>query len=117
MVKVQDTLTFQNLTSNFLQLRESDVFVVSSQVCRFQDLYCDSSKIRKTSSNISNLVPLCLLWSLWKERNKQTFEDLDSFGDQLLAFFSGSLFDWSRSWGLPSSDSLPSFLCSLLFCN
>ena len=25
--------------------------------------------------------------------------------------------DWSQSWGLTSSDSLPSFLCSLLVCN
>ena len=34
----------------------------------------------------------------------------------VLAYFSGSLFDWSRAWGLTSSDSLPLFLCSLL-CN
>ena len=26
----------------------------------------------KHSSNIWNLVPLCLLWCLWKERNRQT---------------------------------------------
>ena len=35
--------------------------------------------------------------------------------DQLLALFSGSLFHWSRTWGLTSSDSFPSFLCSLYF--
>ena len=28
----------------------------------------------KHSSNIWNLVLLCLLWCLWKERNRQTFE-------------------------------------------
>ena len=39
---------------------------------------------------------------------------MDSPDDQLLVFFSGSLFDWSRAWGLTSSDSLPSFLNSLL---
>ena len=48
---------------------------------------------------------------------EQTFEDLDSSGDQLLCSFSGSLFDWSQAWGLTSSDSLPFFLNSLLLCN
>ena len=52
---------------------------------------------------------------IWKERNRRTFEDLDSSSDQMLASFSGTLFDWSRTWGLTSSDSLPSFLCSLSF--
>ena len=39
---------------------------------------------------------------------------MDSLDDQLLASFSGFLFDWSRAWGLTFSDSLPSFLSSLL---
>ena len=52
-----------------------------------------------------NVVPL--------EGAKQ--EDLDSSDDQLLASFSGFLFDWSRAWRLISSDSLPMFLSSLLF--
>ena len=43
-----------------------------------------------------------------------TFEDMDNLDDQLLASFSVSLFDWFRVWGLTSSDSLPSFLNSLL---
>ena len=67
----------------------------------------------KHSSYIWNLVPLCLMWCIWKERNRQTFEDLDRSEDQLLALFSGSLFDWARDWGLTSSDSLPLFLSSL----
>ena len=41
---------------------------------------------------------------------------MESSDDQLLASFSGSLFDQSRAWGLTSSDSLPLFLSSLL-CN
>ena len=71
----------------------------------------------KHSSQIWNLVPLCILWCIWKERNRRTFEDLDSSGDQLLASFSGTLFDWSRVWGLTTSVSLPSFLSSLSLCN
>ena len=46
-----------------------------------------------------------------------TFEELDCAGDQLFIAFSGSLFNWAQTWGFTSSDSLSSFLCSLLFCN
>ena len=67
----------------------------------------------KHSSQIWNLVPLCILWCIWKERNWRTFEDLHSSDDRILASFSGTLFDWSRAWGLTTSDSLPSFLSSL----
>ena len=70
----------------------------------------------KHLSSIWNLAPLCLMWCLWRERNRRTFEDMESSDDQLLAFFRGSLFDWSRTWGLTSSNSLPMFLSSLL-CN
>ena len=67
----------------------------------------------KHSSYIWNLAPLCLMWCIWKERNRRTFEDLDRSEDQMLAFFFGSLFDWARAWGFTSSDSLPLFLSSL----
>ena len=67
----------------------------------------------KHSSYIWNLVSLCLMWCIWKERNRRTFEDLDRSKDQMLALFSSSLFDWARVWGLISSDSLPLFLSSL----
>ena len=69
----------------------------------------------KHLSSIWNLAPLCLMWCLWREWNRRTFEDMDSSDAQLLASFSGSLFDWSRTWGLTSSDFLPMFLSSLLY--
>ena len=67
----------------------------------------------KHSSQIWNLVPLCILWCIWREWNQRTFEDLNSSDDQMLASFSRTLFDWSQAWGLTSSNFLPSFLCSL----
>ena len=51
----------------------------------------------KYSSQIWNLVPLYILWCIWKEHNGKTFEDLDSSGDQMLTFFSGTLFYWSQA--------------------
>ena len=65
-------------------------------------------------SSIWNLAPLCLMWCLRREQNRRTFEDMESLDDQLLASFNGTLFDWSRTWGLTFSDSLPMFLSSLL---
>ena len=46
----------------------------------------------KHLSHIWNLVPLCLMWCIWRKRNQRTFEDLDRFDDQLFALFSGSFF-------------------------
>ena len=48
-------------------------------------------------------------------RYQQTFKDIESSEDQFLASFSGSLFYWSRAWGLTSSDYLPLFLSSLSY--
>ena len=86
--------------------------------CTVQDcLFSWWNWLGKHSSNIWNLVPLCLMWCIWRERNRRTFEDLDRSEDQLLALFSGSLFDWARAWELTSSDSILFFPSSLLLCN
>ena len=67
----------------------------------------------KHSSYIWNLVSLCLMWCVWREFNWRSFADLDRSEDQMLALFSGSLFDWVRAWGLTFCDFLPLFLSSL----
>ena len=55
---------------------------------------------RKHSSDVWNLVPLCLMWMLWQESNLRTFEDLESLEICFIELFATSLFDWSRVWGL-----------------
>ena len=57
----------------------------------------------KHLSNISNLVLLCLMWCIWREHNRQTFEYVDSSGDQLPASFSSSLYKVKWNW----SNQLP----------
>ena len=37
--------------------------------------------LAKHSSSIWNLAPLCLMWCLWRERNRRTFKDMDSLDD------------------------------------
>ena len=41
----------------------------------------------KHSSDVWNLVPLCLMWSVWRECNRCTFKDLESSESQLLECF------------------------------
>ena len=57
-------------------------------LCTMSDfLFGQWNWLGKHSSHIWNLVPLCLTWCIWKERNQRTFEDLGRSNDQLLALF------------------------------
>ena len=71
----------------------------------------------KTSSGVWNLVPSCLMWTIWLERNNRTFKNIESLVGKIIEDFFGSLFDWSRVWGLTSSSSEGDFLESLVFDN
>ena len=67
----------------------------------------------KVYSKIWNMVPLCLLWTLWHERNSRTFENSECTDSQLQELFSNTLYDWAIAWGYSSCDSIISFLDSL----
>lgn len=71
--------------------------------------------VGKHSFDIWNLIPLCLVWCIWRKGNICTFKDVESSGDQLLALFVGTSYDWSQNWGLTSSDFLLIFRDSLFF--
>ena len=49
------------------------------------------------SLDIWNMVPICLVWTIWKECNQCTFEDVSRLDNQLLEGFIQTLFDWSRA--------------------
>ena len=69
----------------------------------------------KQSSHVWNLVPLCLMWTLWWECNCCTFEDLEISGTRLIELFSRMLFDWSWVCGFTSYNFILE-LESLLSC-
>jgi hypothetical protein len=69
----------------------------------------------KRSSGVWNLIPSCLMWTIWRERNKRTFENTETPLAKIIEIFFGSLYDWSRAWGLTSSPSVGEFLASLAF--
>jgi hypothetical protein len=54
----------------------------------------------KHYSDVWNLVPACVMWSLWRERNNRTFEDVELPVDKLIESCMCSLFEWSRAWAL-----------------
>ena len=67
------------------------------------------------SSDIWNMVPICLMWTVWKERNRRTFEDVSQSNRQILESLTLTLFDWSRAWGFTSCSSFTEFSSSLYF--
>ena len=52
----------------------------------------------KHSSDIWDLVPGCLMWTIWSERNRRAFEDEEKIVVRLLKFCQRTLFDWSSCW-------------------
>jgi hypothetical protein len=68
-------------------------------------------------SGVWNLIPSCLMWTIWRERNKHTFENQETSVAKIIEIFFVSLYDWSRAWGLTSSPFVGELLTSLAFDN
>ena len=49
----------------------------------------------KNQSKVWNLVPSCLIWSLWRERNTHIFENVERTDSQLFELFYNTLYDWA----------------------
>ena len=67
----------------------------------------------KHCSDVWNLVPLCLMWTIWGEQNWCIFYDTANSESQLVDCFIKSLFDWSRAQGFTSSIYVTQFIDSL----
>ncbi len=78
-------------------------------------LFSWQNGLGRHSLDIWNMVPICLMWTVWKKCNQRTFEDFSRSNRQILESFTLTLFDWSRAWGFTSSSSLNKFSSSLYF--
>ena len=76
-------------------------------------LFCWYHWLGKHSSDIWDLVPGYLMWTIWTERNRRSFEDEGKTVVQLLEFCQRTLSDWSRYWGYSDSSTLLDFLSSI----
>jgi hypothetical protein len=62
------------------------------------------------SAMVWKIVPLFLIWCLWRERNVRCFEDLDGTLEELKSFFFFSLFTWTTAYLAQLVISFPKFL-------
>ena len=76
-------------------------------------LFCWYHWLGKHSSDIWDLVPGYLMWTIWAERNRRSFEDEEKTVVQLLEFCQRTLFNWSRCWGYSDCSTLLDFLLSI----
>ena len=68
---------------------------------------------RHRNGDIWKVVPLCLMWCIWKERNCRCFEDNERSMPDLKLLFLRTLFDWFSVWR-----NQPFSILDLLdFCN
>jgi hypothetical protein len=56
------------------------------------------------------MVPICILWCVWKERNLRCFEDLENFMENIVASFLHLLYLWTEAFLSPVSISFSDFL-------
>jgi hypothetical protein len=52
---------------------------------------------------IWKMVPTCLFWCVWKERNSRCFEDLKRSLEDILASFFSTLYLWTVAFVSPLS--------------
>ena len=76
-------------------------------------LFCWYHWLGKHSSNIWDLVPGCLMCTIWIERNRRFFEDEEKTVVQLLEYCQQTLFDWSRYWSYSDYSTLLDFCSSI----
>ncbi len=53
------------------------------------------------------------MWTVWRERNSRTFDDMKKSDDQLLGSFVESLFVWLRAWGFTTASTVHDFVAVL----
>ena len=76
-------------------------------------LSCWYQWLGKHNSNIWNLIPRCLMWIIWLERNRRSLENMEKTLDELKVLCQRNLFEWSHCWGFTDSSSLSEFMFSL----
>ena len=76
-------------------------------------LSCWHQWLGKHNSNIWNLIPRCLMWIVWLEGNRRSFENMEKTLDELKILCQRNLFEWARCWGFTDFSSLPEFMFSL----
>jgi hypothetical protein len=70
---------------------------------------------RRRSDAVWKMVPICLFWCLWQERNNRFFEDLKRSLEDILSSCFRTLFLWTVAHFFPLSISYDDFLTRFSF--
>jgi hypothetical protein len=70
---------------------------------------------RTRSAVVWKMVPHCILWCIWRERNNRCFEGLSRTREELLHLFLVTLFSWTTGWLAPRVISFVDFLSFFSF--
>ena len=78
-------------------------------------LYCWPGLPKQKAGDIWRLIPHCIMWCLWRERNARCFEDCEMPIQDLKNFVLNTLWKWAAAQGLVSGSSLLDFIdtCSV----
>ena len=68
---------------------------------------CSVGKKRKRAWKVA---PLCIFWSIWKERNRRTFEDKESSDQTIKSSFLYIFWNWVRVYMGDNVTSLLDFV-------
>ena len=69
----------------------------------------------KHLSIVWNMVPACLMWLTWQERNARIFEDKARNLERLKCLLFHTLFLWACIWGCTNCTAVADFLVSISF--
>jgi hypothetical protein len=67
------------------------------------------------STVVWKMVPHCILWCIWRERNNKCSEDSPRTREEFLLFFLVTLFSWTTGWLAPQAINFVGFLCLFSF--
>jgi hypothetical protein len=65
---------------------------------------------RHRSAAVWKMVPTCIFWTIWRERNNKSFEDLERSLDDIIFSFFHSLCLWTAAFVSPLTISYDDFL-------
>ena len=69
----------------------------------------------KHLSIVWNMVPACLMWLVWQERNARIFEDNVRNLEHLKCLLFHTLFLWAHIWGCTNCTAVVDFIVSISF--
>ena len=78
-------------------------------------LHCWPRITRQTVRDIWGLIPHCIMWCLWRERNTRCFEGCEMPIQDLKKFVLNTIWEWAAAQGLVSGYSLLDFIGTCSF--